>query len=107
LIDRAFDAIIQARNENHFNHYHSRLKKQFKGEDFFFVIELLDILAHKGTLKRTEVFDLSAKYDLEGKWKFIVEVLIYDGYINCSADRAVYRFNSPIVRMWWQRYICK
>lgn len=107
LIDRAFDAIIQARNENHFNHYYSRLKKQFKEKDLLFAVELLDFLANKGTLKRADIFDLSAKYDLEERWKFITEVLIYDGYINCSEDRMVYRFNSAIVRMWWQKFICK
>src|SRR6185503_9808601 len=35
-IDRAFDQMVDSRNHNHFEHYYSRLKTQFKGADFKF-----------------------------------------------------------------------
>lgn len=104
-IDKAFNAIIQRRNENHFNHYFSRLKRQFKGNEFLFVNELLDLVANKGILEKGEIINLSAKYEIALQWQNILEILIYDGYLNDVEDR--YQFNSPIVRMWWQRFICK
>lgn len=107
LIDQAFHAIIQARNNNHFEHYYSRLRKQFKGSELEYVRDVLDALALSGTIKKAEIFGISAKHDLQSRWRTIIEVLVYDGYINNIGDHNVYRFNSPIVRMWWQKFICK
>ncbi|MGB8194422.1 MAG: hypothetical protein WCF67_21000 [Chitinophagaceae bacterium] len=107
IVSNSFRAIVQARNNNHFEHYYSRLKKQFKGEEFKYAEEVLEALAQSGTLMRSAIFDLSVKYNLQNRWRHITEVLMYDGYINNIGDPAVYRFNSPIVRMWWQRFICK
>lgn len=107
MIDDAFNAIVQARNNNHFEHYYSRLRKQFKGSEFEYVSEILETLAHEGQIKRSAIFDLSVKYNLQNCWRHITEVLMYDGYINNIGDHNVYRFNSPIVRMWWQRFVCK
>ena len=105
LIDRAFEAIIQQRNENHFNHYYSRLKRQFKDRELAFASNLLDFLAVRASIGKAAIRDMSVKYELEEKWRGIVEILIYDGYIvNDSYDQ--YRFNSPVVRMWWKRFIC-
>jgi len=106
LIDRAFVAIVERRNENHFNHYFSRLKRQFKGDEFSFADELLDIMARQGVMTKDEIINLSVKYDLMQKWKNITDILIYDGYINNNSE-GIYQFNSPVVRMWWQRFICK
>lgn len=105
-VDRAFDAIIQQRNEGHFNHYYSRLKRQFKGVEFSYAADLLDALAVKGTVGKAEIFDLATKHGLDQRWRNIINILIYDGYLSFDgADR--YQFNSPIVKMWWQRFICK
>lgn len=106
LVDRAFEAILQQRNENHFNHYYSRLKKQFKGVEFTFAEELLDTLAKTGMLGKAELFDLAVKHGLDQRWRNIINILIYDGYLSPFGLDG-YRFNSPIVRMWWQRFICK
>jgi hypothetical protein len=106
-IDKAFDAIIQARNNNHFEHYYSRLKRHFKNADFAYADELLQIIAENGTIEKARVFDLSAKHGVQEKWRNIIEILMYDGYINNVENKNIYRFNSPILRMWWQRFICK
>lgn len=106
-IDKAFESIIQARNNNHFDHYYSRLKRRFKGEEFRYANELLEKLSVDGSLSKAQIIDLAAKYDLEERWRIIVEILEYDGYISLINGTNTFRFNSPIVRMWWQRYICK
>lgn len=106
-IKLVFEEIIQARNNNHFEHYYSRLKSQFKGEAFNYAEEMLQKLAHEGTLTKTQMFDLSAKFNQENSYRQILEILVYDGYIHNTGDVNTYRFNSPIVRMWWQKFICK
>lgn len=107
LVDRAFENIVQIRNSNHFGHYSSRLRKQFKNPELPFVLKLLDKLANDGVIESAAIFNLSVKHKLEEKWRHILEILIYDGYINNTGDKETYRFNSPLVRLWWKNFICK
>ncbi len=105
-IDKAFNKIIEARNNNHFEHYYSRLKQHFKNNEFKYAEKLLCTIAEKGTITKGEIFNLSAEFETQENWKKVVDILIYDGYINNLGDKNRYRFNSPVVRMWWQRFIC-
>jgi uncharacterized protein len=107
LVDKAFDKIVEARNNNHFEHYYRRLKSQFKGKEFEYVDELLQRLAIEGTLERSTLYNMAVAFKLEERYRHIVDILAYDGYINNTATINTYRFNSPIVRMWWQKFICK
>lgn len=106
-VDKAFDNMIAARNNNHFDDYFARIKKHFKAQDFDYSLELLCKAAECGAFSRSEAFDLSIKYQLQDKWRHILEILVYDGYINNVGDKNMYRFNSPVLKMWWQRFICK
>ena len=106
-VDQAFDEIIATRNDNHFAHYFSRLKVQFKGDELDYALEILKMIAESGTITHAQLLDQSALYNTEEHYKKIVEILVYDGYINNVGDGGTYRFNSPVVRMWWLKYICK
>ena len=35
----------------------------------------------------------------------VIKALIYDGYINNNDDAKIYRFNSPILKMWWYKNV--
>lgn len=107
IIDRAFGKIITSRNNSHFEHYHSRLKSQFKGEEFKYAENVLSKLATDGILDKATAYDMAIPYNLEENYRQIIDILDSDGYINTDSQTAIYRFNSPIVRMWWQKYICK
>lgn len=107
VIDRVFDNIIASRNNNHFEHYHSRLKSQFKGQEFKYAEDILSKLATNGILNKATAYDMAIHYNLEEKYRQIIDILESDGYINIDKQTAIYHFNSPIVRMWWQKYICK
>lgn len=107
LVDKAFEQIIASRNNNHFEHYYSRLRIQFKGEEFKYVDQILQLLASEGTLNSDKLYDIALSYKLEEQYKHIIEILVYDGYINNIGTPKTFRFNSPIVRMWWQKFICK
>jgi len=104
-VDRAFEEIIATRNDNHFVHYYSRLKAQFKGSSLKYVEEILKIMANEGSVTRVRLLDQAELLEVIDQYKRIIEILVYDGYINNVGDGAAYRFNSPIVRMWWHKYI--
>ncbi|HLK30926.1 MAG TPA: ATP-binding protein [Puia sp.] len=106
IIDASFDKIIEDRNHNHFEHYFSRLKQHFKGAEFEFSRKLLCAIANDGTIDTSVIFNLSVEFHLQESYKNIINILVYDGYINNVGDKNNYRFNSPIVKMWWQKFIC-
>lgn len=106
-IDRAFEEIISTRNDNHFAHYYSRLKVQFKGPALKYALSLLGKIASAGSITRVKLLDDAAVFDVIEQYKQIIEILVYDGYINNVGDPEVYKFNSPVVRMWWRKYVYK
>jgi hypothetical protein len=103
-IDLAFEKMIEARNNNHFEHYSSRLKSQFKGGTLAYAEALLQKMATDITLTKAQLFDLASTFNQEQNFRQVIELLAYDGYIHNTGDVNVYRFNSPIVRMWWQKF---
>jgi hypothetical protein len=103
IVKRSFDEMIEQRH--HFEHWHTRLRISFKGKEYNFVKELLNILSESNTLDFNEIFNLAVKHELEENNKELVGSLVYDGYINNNEDNRVYRFNSPILRMWWRKNV--
>jgi hypothetical protein len=106
-VDRAFEEIVATRNDNHFVHYYSRLKAQFKGPSLKYAEEILRIMAEEGSITRVRLLDHSALFEVADQYRRIIEILVYDGYINNVGNAEAYRFNSPIVRMWWHKYISR
>ncbi|WP_298693609.1 ATP-binding protein [uncultured Sulfuricurvum sp.] len=99
-IDRAITAALQ--HKNHFEHWKSKLKEAFEPTGYNFAKEVLNIISDKHTIKSSAISNLISKHDLDHDIaKEIVHTLVYDGYINNNDDPKVYRFNSPILRMWW------
>lgn len=107
VVDQAFDNMVSVRNNNHFEHYYSRLKSQFKNEAFRYADTILQSIAVDGTIDTAALYDTAVKFNVHEQYKQILEVLVYDGYVNNVGDPTIYRFNSPIVQLWWQRFICK
>jgi len=106
-VDTAFDLMVVSRNHNHFEHYYSRLKSQFKGNEFNYAETLLQKIATGGAIGTGEIYDQAVAFSVEGRYRQILEVLTYDGYINNNSDKHYYEFNSPVVHLWWQKFICK
>ena len=103
LIDEAFSVSIE--NINQFELWHTRLRKSLKKNEYNFAKELLNIISEKETIESNEIYDLAIKHDLEDDYKDIVASLVYDGYINNNDEVKIYRYNSPILRMWWWKYV--
>lgn len=103
MIDRAFQTILDYRN--HFEHWHVRLKSLADNE-YQFSKEILNTICEHMTMQSTEIINIAAKYSLqEDEAKEIIHSLMYDGYINNNDNPKEYRFNSPILRMWWYKNV--
>lgn len=105
-MEQGMDNMIVLRNQNHFDHYFSRLKEQFKEQVFKYVDELLKEIAKQDIMTRVGVFDMAVKYDLQDSYRNIIETLMYDGYIHYISSLEQYQFTSPVVKRWWIKFIC-
>lgn len=103
IIDRAFNEMLEQRQ--HFEHWHTRLRSSLKGNKYNFAKNLLNIISDKNTITSNEILNIAVKYNLEESYKSILATLIYDGYINNNEDIDTYRYNSPILRMWWKKNV--
>ncbi|HFE63586.1 MAG TPA: ATP-binding protein [Caldithrix sp.] len=102
-VNQAIDGMLEQRQ--HFEHWHTRLRTSMKGKEYNFSKELLSIVSEKETISTNEIYNLAVKYNLEDSYKDLLGSLIYDGYINNHDDVKIYRYNSPILRMWWRKNV--
>lgn len=99
-IERALD------HRNHFEHWLARIKSAFEKDEFKFAKEILNSLSDQGTLESKEISNLAVKHELEDdQAKAIIHALVYDGYINNNENPKIYRFNSPILKLWWYKNV--
>jgi hypothetical protein len=99
VIDSAVQKSLQQRL--YFEHWFTRLRKAYKGNEFSFIKELLNMISDRKTISSAEVFDCASKYGLEDTYNDPVNALKHDGYISNSGNPKEYRFNSPLLREWW------
>ncbi len=103
-IDAAINKAIE--HKNHFDHWQSKLKEGFDKNQYLFAKEILNIASENSTISSSEISNLAAKHDLDqDDAKEAIHSLVYDGYINNNDNAKVYRFNSPILRIWWNKYV--
>ena len=74
-------------------------------KNYSFVKDVLNIVSEQSEISSNEILDLAVKYDLEVHYKDTIGSLVYDGYINNYDDLKTYRFNSPILKMWWRQNV--
>lgn len=103
IVDKAIGEMLHQRH--HFEHWHTRLRTTLKSEEYNFTKEILNIASENGIIESKEIFNLAVKYHLENSYKDNIGALIYDGYINNIENAKIYRYNSPILRMWWRQNV--
>lgn len=103
VLDRAFISLLERRNA--FEHWHTRLRAALKTSEYNFAKELLNILSEKGSIHSNEILDSAVKYSLENNYKELVNSLVYDGYINNQEQADVYKYNSPLLQLWWRQNV--
>ena len=102
-IDTAFFQSLEHRN--YFDNWHTRLRRAYKGNDYTFTKELLNNVSENVTITSGEILDMAVKFGIEYGYVNILNGLKYDGYINNHDDPKVYRFNSPLLKMWWYKNV--
>ncbi len=103
VIEQAFEEMIE--QKHYFAHWESRLRTMFKSDEYILSKELLNFISENDVIDKNEMYNLSVKLNMEQTYKDIVRVLIYDGYINNNESPDQYHFNSPILQMWWFKYV--
>lgn len=104
VIDEAIHNALD--NRNHFESWQNKLKTALENADYLFAKEVLNRISEKQALDSLDIFDIATKHLLNDELaKECIHSLVYDGYINNNDDAKVYRFNSPILRMWWNKNV--
>jgi hypothetical protein len=101
-IDQAFDDALAIRN--YFEHWSTRLRTALKGDDYSYAKEVLSLISKSESgLSKTDLLDQSYKINVDDHQN-IIRTLEYDGYIHLI-DSTHYVFNSPLLKIWWERNI--
>lgn len=103
-VDSAIDNAIE--HKNYFDNWRSKIKEAFSDKGYLFSKEILNIIAGNKTITKNEIANIADKYEVcDDEKRETIQSLVYDGYINNNDDIEIYRFNSPILRMWWYKYV--
>ncbi len=97
-IDTIFEEIVKKRI--YFEHWHARLKS-YKSNEYKFAKTVLNIASEKEFVSSEVIYDKAVEFELNSDHKAIINALIYDGYINNDENPSTYKFNSPLLKMWW------
>lgn len=104
VIDQAIENALQHRQ--HFETWLSKIKTAFKKKDYLFAKEILNTISEDMCMESLKIANIAAKHSLnDDDAKEIIHSLIYDGYINNNDNPKEYRFNSAILRMWWNKNV--
>jgi len=106
-VDMIETAMQRAINHPHlFANWRSKLREGFKTEGYLFSKEILNRISEDGTMTSLKIRNISTKHGLDDDYaKEIIHSLVYDGYINNHDDIKTYRFNSPILKLWWYKNV--
>lgn len=97
------DAVTKAlKHRLYFEHWFTRLRKAYAGDEFSFVKDVLNRVSENQTASSAEVINLAVRHKLEGAYNHLINALKHDGYVNNEEDAKIYRFNSPLLREWWR-----
>lgn len=103
-VDNAIDNALE--HKNYFDNWRSKIKEAFSDKGYLFSKEILNSISENKTITKSEIQNIADKYELsDDEKRETMQSLVYDGYINNNDDIKIYRFNSPILRMWWYKYV--
>jgi len=103
-VDKAIDNALE--HKNYFDNWRSKIKEAFSDKGYLFSKEILNNISENNTINKNEIANIANKYKVsDDEKRETMQSLVYDGYINNTNDIKIYRFNSPILRMWWYKYV--
>ncbi len=101
MIDQAFNASLDKRN--YFEDWFSRLRRSFKGDEYSFIMDVLNNAAVKGEISKAEIVNIADARDLLHDYHRLIDVLENDGYITSDNEGKDYHFTSPLLAAWWKK----
>lgn len=103
-VDKAINNALE--HKNYFDNWRSKIKEAFSDKGYLFSKEILNLISEHKILSKNEISNIANKFKLsDDEKRETLHSLVYDGYINNENDITLYRFNSPILRMWWYKYV--
>ena len=102
VIDSAIEKVLANRKE--FIHWEERLNL-FSTQEKQYAKEVLNRISEDNTIEVNELINIAVKCELSDGAKSVLRALEYDGYINNSNDIRIYRFNSPLLKTWWNKNV--
>lgn len=106
LIGTVDEAIYEAvKKRNHFMNWEERLKKTLSGSELNFTLEFLNSLSALDFINSNNIVNLAVKHVLLEQYKGTLSMLKHDGYINNDNEADKYVFNSPILKLWWNKNV--
>lgn len=104
MIHRAIDEALTQRQL--FDHWRSKLKVGFKNKGYLFAKEILNGIAINDMMTSLKIRNKATKHGLDEDYaREIIHSLEYDGYISKYEDGKRYRFNSPLLKLWWYKNV--
>ncbi|MCU0391755.1 MAG: ATP-binding protein [Thermoflexibacter sp.] len=105
MIDRAIESITDRKNDQYFAHYYERLHKSYNQSEANFAKEVLNLLCKKEEISTEEINEIAKKHGLAENYPVVLRSLEFDGYLFPVNEKRAYRFTSPILQLWWKKYI--
>ncbi|MCX6317612.1 MAG: AAA-like domain-containing protein [Bacteroidetes bacterium] len=102
MVDIAFEKALD--NRSYFEHWLTRLRTIFKGNDFSCAKEILKISVVKNGIDYYELQNCMARFQIEDAAP-LINILQHDGYLVKDPNTNKYRFNSPLLQAWWKKNI--
>ena len=102
-VEKAIDKIYNRRNKIHFDSYYDRLKDAFDEKNYQVALQILNLVASEDSFPSSALYVGMTKEGDKKRISSVLQSLEYDGYI--ARDNGSFRFNSPILREWWNRYV--
>ncbi|MCB9231429.1 MAG: hypothetical protein H6581_07195 [Bacteroidia bacterium] len=102
-VDDAISKMVNLRNNIYFESYFTRLESRFSATEYKFALKILGLIAEQNDLDKSEILTLATKSKVPEKGARVLESLEFDGYIT-PLDKK-YRFTSPILQLWWKKYV--
>ena len=103
-VDTAINNALE--HKNYFDNWRSKIKEAFSDKGYLFSKEVLNVISENKTISKNDITNIADKYKVTNdERRETLQSLVYDGYINNSNNIKIYRFNSPILRMWWYKYV--
>lgn len=99
-VDAAIEKAI-SQMSSVFKHWKERLSKTFDKNEYKLALTILNTIADKDEMDYLTMLNMATKLKVKDL-KQILNVLHHDGYLNQPAASHPYRFNSPILKIWWK-----